>query len=424
MDDTEVTFRVEVVPGTVENAEGVSGMDVSREATEWKQSQNALRRSLATWEQVADALVDQKSALDQHAGVAVTDPLGTITDVNDKFCAVSQYSRDELVGKNCRIVNSRHHSKEFFAQMYSTIASGKVWQGEIRNLAKDGSIFWENTTIVPLVEADGSPRQYIAIMTDITANKLVAEVLSQSEGRLVHSAEELKRSNEDLRQLVSVASHDLQEPLRMVASNTQLLGTRYKGQLGSDADELLAFATDGCNRMQALILALQAYSRAGGSAESRCEVSTESALKESLENLRAAIKHSGAEVTHDSLPSIMTDHAQLVQVFQNLVGNAIKYRSAKTPQIHVSAAKNRSNEWMFLVRDNGIGIAPRHFERIFLFFQRLHGPEEFEGSGIGLAICKKIVERQGGRIWVESQPGEGAVFYFTLPSSAFVHPEN
>lgn len=399
-------------------------MDVSREATEWKQSQSALRKSLATCERVADALADQKSALDQHAGVAVTDLQGTITYVNDKFCAISQYSRDELVGKNHRILNSGHHSKEFFAQMYSTIGSGKVWHGEIKNLARDGSIFWENTTIVPLLDADGRPHQYLAIRTDITGNKLVAEVLAQSEARLAHTAEELKRSNEDLRQLVYVAAHDLQEPLRMVASNVQLLGTRHKEQLDPGADELIAFATDGCNRMQALILSLQAYSRAGGSGESKREVSTEDALKESIENLRAAIKHSGAEVTHDSLPSIMTDHAQLVQVFQNLVGNAIKYRSAKTPQIHVSAAKNRSNEWMFLVRDNGIGIAPRHFERIFLFFQRLHGPEEFEGSGIGLAICKKIVEKQGGRIWVESQPGEGSVFYFTLPSSAVVAAGN
>jgi two-component system, chemotaxis family, sensor kinase Cph1 len=399
-------------------------MEVVREATEWKQSEKALRNSLATCERVADALADQKFALDQHAGVAVTDLLGTITYVNDKFCAISQYSRDELVGKNHRMLNSGHHSEEFFAQMYTTIASGKVWHGEIKNLARDGSILWENTTIVPFGDADGGSQQYVAIRTDITGNKLAAEVLAQSEGRSVQAAEELKRSNEDLRQLVYVASHDLQEPLRMVASNVQLLSTRYKGQLEPDADELIAFAIDGCNRMQALILALLAYSRSGGSEASRHEVSTENALLESLENLRAAIKHSGAQITHDPLPSIVADHAQLVQVFQNLVGNAIKYRSAKIPLIHVSAVKNRSNEWMFLVRDNGIGIAPRHFERIFLFFQRLHGPEEFEGSGIGLAICKKIVERLGGRIWVESQPGEGAVFYFTLPSSGFLPPAN
>jgi light-regulated signal transduction histidine kinase (bacteriophytochrome) len=185
--------------------------------------------------------------------------------------------------------------------------------------------------------------------------------------------------------------------------------------LDSDADEFIAFAVDGCNRMQGLIQDLLAYSRAGTSGKTLRAASVEGALQAALTNLRTTIGESGAVVTHDHLPTITTDGAQLTQVFQNLIGNAIKYHSAEVAQVHVSAAKNEVREWIFSVRDNGLGIAPQYFERIFILFQRLHGQNEFEGTGIGLAVSKKIVERLGGRIWVESQPGKGSTFYFSLP---------
>ena len=247
-----------------------------------------------------------------------------------------------------------------------------------------------------------------AAIRDITERK-------KSEEHLVKTVAELKRSNDELQQFAYVASHDLQEPLRMVASYTQLLAQRYKGRLDSDADEFIAYAVDGSNRMQGLIQDLLAYSRAGTNGKALREISSENALKEALANLRATIEESGAVVTHDSLPAITTDDTQLVQLFQNLVGNAIKYRTAEVPHVHVSAAKNGGNEWIFSVRDNGMGIDPQYFERIFIIFQRLHGREEFKGTGIGLAICKKIVERLGGRIWVESQPEKGSTFSFALP---------
>ena len=201
----------------------------------------------------------------------------------------------------------------------------------------------------------------------------------------------------------------------MVASYTQLLAKRYTGRLDSEADEFIAYAVDGSNRMQALIHDLLAYSRAGANGKAYQEISSEKALLEALSNLRVSIQESGAVVTHDSLPAITTDDAQLVQVFQNLVGNAIKYRRAEVPRVHVSAAKNAGQEWNFSVQDNGLGIDPQYFDRIFVLFQRLHGREEFKGTGIGLAICKKIVERLGGRIWVESEPEKGSTFYFALP---------
>jgi len=249
----------------------------------------------------------------------------------------------------------------------------------------------------------------------VTAAIRDISVRKNSEQYLMETVKELKRSNDELQQFAYVASHDLQEPLRMVASYTQLLAQRYKGRLDSDADEFIGYAVDGASRMQRLIQDLLAYSRAGTNGIALHEISSESALKEALTNLRAPIKESGAVVTHDSLPALTTDETQLAQVFQNLVGNAIKYRSVEIPHVHVSVTKTGGNEWIFSVRDNGLGIDPQYFERIFILFQRLHRQEDFKGTGIGLAICKKIVERLGGRIWVKSQLEKGSTFCFALP---------
>jgi light-regulated signal transduction histidine kinase (bacteriophytochrome) len=249
----------------------------------------------------------------------------------------------------------------------------------------------------------------------VSWNEGPERIKGKSEENLTRTMEELKRSNDELEQFAYVASHDLQEPLRMVASYTQLLAQRYKGRLDSDADEFIAFAVDGCNRMQALIQDLLSYSRAGANREELREISCENALQQALGNLRTAIEESAAKVTHDSLPALTTAESQLVQVFQNLVGNAIKYRSTEPPRVHISATDG-GNEWVFAVRDNGMGIEPQYFERIFVLFQRLHGQKEFEGTGIGLAICRKIVDRLGGRIWVESQSKQGSTFYFALPA--------
>ena len=227
----------------------------------------------------------------------------------------------------------------------------------------------------------------------------------------MRKVEELNRSNEELGQFAYIASHDLQEPLRMVASYTQLLSRRYKGKLDADADEFIAFAVDGASRMQRLIQDLLAYSRVGTKGRDLLDTSSEEALERALINLRGAIEESGALVTHDPLPPVLADETQLIQLFQNLVGNAIKYQSpGSVPQVHISVARNGEGKWMFAVKDNGLGIDPQYFEKIFGMFQRLHKREEFAGTGIGLAICKKIVERHGGSISVESQPGQGSTF--------------
>jgi light-regulated signal transduction histidine kinase (bacteriophytochrome) len=228
------------------------------------------------------------------------------------------------------------------------------------------------------------------------------------------SQQELARSNRDLEQFAYVASHDLQEPLRMVAIYTQLLAERYQGRLDSDADKYIHYAVDGALRMQKLVQDLLAFSRVG-----RPEVALQSAdcnavLQAGLKNLEAAIQESGAVVEHAQLPVVMADSPQLVQVFQNLISNAIKFRGSGPPSIRVSA-ETKGKEWVFSVADNGIGIAPEHVESVFVIFRRLNTRAEYPGNGIGLSICKKIIERHGGRIWVESEVGHGSTFRFTLP---------
>ena len=204
----------------------------------------------------------------------------------------------------------------------------------------------------------------------------------------------------------------------MVASYTRLLATNYQGRLDSNADEFIAFVIDGCDRMQQMIRDLLIYSRAGSERPALANISSEDTLREALVNLRAAVQESGAVVTHDLLPEIMMDRGQLTQVFQNLIGNAIKYHNSGIPRVHVSALAQEGGQWTFSVRDNGLGIDSKEFDRIFVLFQRLHAREEYTGTGIGLAICKKVLEHLGGKIWVESTVGEGSTFHFAVPNTA------
>jgi PAS domain S-box-containing protein len=277
-----------------------------------------------------------------------------------------------------------------------------------------GGTRWISVTGEPVFDESGRFRGYRGVGSDITARKQAEAELRGAHDELAKKAQELERSNAELEQFAYVASHDLQEPLRMVSSYTQLIARRYGEKLDGDAKEFMHYITDGAVRMKQLIEDLLAYSRVGTKGKEFKPLEVEAALKRATTNLRAAIDESGAAVTWDPLPSIEGDEMQLAQVFQNLMGNALKFRGAAVPRIHVSAAEQNA-EWQITIADNGIGIEPQYFERIFMLFQRLHTMGEYPGTGIGLAICKKVVERHGGRIWVSSTPGEGSQFHFTLP---------
>lgn len=259
----------------------------------------------------------------------------------------------------------------------------------------------------PFIDKDGS-FLILEMGIDITER-------NKAEATLKQTLADLTRSNADLEQFAYVASHDLQEPLRNVASCMQMLEKGYKAKLGPDADQLMHYAVDSVARMKALIQDLLAYSRISTKGNPPGETDSEMIFEQTLSNLRSAIRETGAVVTHDVLPVVMADPAQLCQVFQNLIGNAVKFRRQQPPHVHVSAVKDGS-KWVFSVRDNGIGVESRHLERIFVIFQRLNKRSQYGGTGMGLAIVKKIVERHRGRIWVESEPGKGTTFYFTIPA--------
>jgi PAS domain S-box-containing protein len=273
---------------------------------------------------------------------------------------------------------------------------------------RDGSTLFLRESARAARDEAGNTLYYEGSVEDITARK-------QMEDRLKRTMADLERSNKELEQFAYVASHDLQEPLRMVSSYTQLLARRYQDQLDQDAHEFIGYAVGGAERMQRLINDLLAYSRVGTRGKPFEATDCQRVLEETLANLRTATDEAGATITHDPLPTVIADESQLIQVFQNLVSNAIKFRGQLSPVIHIGAER-QNNEWVFSVRDNGIGIDPQYYERIFVIFQTLHPRDQYHGTGIGLALCKRIVERHGGRIWVESEPGTGSTFYFTIPA--------
>jgi len=273
----------------------------------------------------------------------------------------------------------------------------------------DGTPTWWDVVISPINGPDGNVDRLLAVSRDITERK-------KAEDELRKLAAELKRSNSDLQQFAYAASHDLQEPLRTISGFVKLIEKRYKGKLDETANEFIKHTCDGVEGMRLLIKDLLVYSQVDTKERIFEPINCSVVLEKAIHSLRSAIEESGAEVTYDPLPTVMADASQMSRLFQNLIGNAIKFHDEKPPRVHVSADRE-GDVWVFSVRDNGIGIDAKQRERIFVIFQRLHAREEFPGTGIGLAICKRIVERHGGRIWVESEIGNGSTFYFTIPNT-------
>jgi PAS domain S-box-containing protein len=296
----------------------------------------------------------------------------------------------------------------FEKELQHHIDNAEGYSLELRLKTKDRKWRWIQTNgKVVETNEDGNPLRMLGTHTDITDRK-------QADEQLKRTMEELKRSNMELEQFAYVASHDLQEPLRMVSSFTQLLEKQYKDKLDEHALDYINYAVDGAKRMQLLINDLLSYSRVNSKGGKFEEVDLEKVLDETLSNLELTIEENQAFITRESLPKINANYRQMIQLFQNLIGNALKYRSKETPQIQISTQKE-DKQWIFSVEDNGIGIDPKYADRIFMIFKRLHTNEEYEGTGIGLAITKRIIERHEGRIWVESELGKGSTFYFTIP---------
>ncbi len=293
------------------------------------------------------------------------------------FCRMIDSVRDGRLSQVHRIVGRRKDTTEFPAEL-----SVAVWE------SKGGNFF-------------------TGIVRDVSER-------AQREEKLQSALSELERSNAELQQFAYVASHDLQEPLRMVSSYVRLLERRYKSKLDSDADDFIQFAVDGAQRMQRLIDDLLRYSRVGTRGKEFCDVNPELILNQVLANLKVTIQESGAQVHCGSLPTIKGDATQLMQLFQNVIENAIKFRNNEPPEVRISAER-ADDFWRFSITDNGIGIDPQYHERVFSIFQRLHSRDQYPGTGIGLAICKKIVERHSGRIWIQSEEGAGTSFFFTIP---------
>jgi PAS domain S-box-containing protein len=392
-------FPIEIMLSPLESTEGILVTAAIRDISVRKAAEKHLGQMEGRYRGLLEAAPD---------AMVVVNEGGDIVLLNVQAEKQFGYHRDELVGQKVKNIIPKGFAERLIADGTRTAAEALAQQIgtgiELNGLRKDGSEFPIEIMLSPLESTEGI--LVTAAIRDITTRKKTdAHVL------------ELNRSNEELGQFAYVASHDLQEPLRMVASFTELLARRYKGKLDSDADEFIGFAVDGARRMQRLIQDLLAYSRVATKGNDPVHTSSEEALRRAMMNLRAAIEESGALVTHDPLPTVMADERQLVQVFQNLIGNAVKYQNPGVPRIHISAARNADKKWTFSVRDNGLGIDPQYFEKIFVIFQRLHKREEFSGTGIGLAICKRIVERHGGTISVESQLGHGSTFSFALAGS-------
>jgi PAS domain S-box-containing protein len=384
-----------------------------RDITERKRTEDELK---ASFKEIGDL----KSALDEHAIVAVTDPQGKITYVNDKFCAISKYSREELLGQDHRILNSGYHSKEFMRDLWTTIIQGRVWHGEIKNKAKDGSFYWVDATIVPFLNDQGKPRQYVAIRTDITERKAAEEKISrlntELEQRVVERTAQLQTVNNELEAFSYSVSHDLRAPLRHVLGFAELLQKDAGPSLSGKSLCHLTTISQAAKRMGSLIDDLLALSHVGRAELHKAQVNLDELVLETLGDFQVESKERNIVWEIHPLPAVYADRALLRLVLVNLISNAVKFTGTRAEaKIEIGCAPEGDGETVIFIRDNGAGFDPQYAGKLFGAFQRLHTQQQFEGTGIGLANVQRIIHRHGGRAWAEGVVDRGATFYFSIP---------
>jgi PAS domain S-box-containing protein len=412
-DGTEVPVEISLSP--FDAAAGDQVIAVVRDVTERRDAELVLAERTARLEEQAQLIDLANSAI-----LVVNYPHDEITFWNGGAEALYGWSREEAIGR-CSYELLHTEFSQPLEEIQEILATDERWRGELRQTCKDGRQVIVASQWSVRRDAAGRPVAYLKLNTDVTARRRAeaelrqtAEELARSNSELMRLTDELARSNSELEQFTHVASHDLQEPLRMVSSYTQLLARRYSGRLDEDADEFIAYAVDGANRMQGLIEDLLAYARVGSRGRELEPVDLQAIVTQLLESMSATLADSGGRVQVGELPMVMADPTQIRQLFQNLIGNAVKYRRDEPLLVEVSA-ELQDGDWTFRVRDNGIGFESQYAEQVFSMFKRLHTRVEYEGTGIGLAICKKIVDRHGGNIWAESEPGQGSTFAFTIP---------
>ncbi|MCW3089705.1 MAG: hypothetical protein JWP81_774 [Ferruginibacter sp.] len=363
--------------------------------------------------QILKELKDYKFALDEASIVAITDQKGIIQYANDNFCKVSKYTKEELIGKDHRIINSGYHDKDFIRSLWVNIAKGRIWRGELKNRAKDGSIYWVDTTIVPFLDENGKPYQYVAIRADITQRKQVEkEILVLNE----ELEKRVKERTEELESFSYSVSHDLRAPLRAVHGYASILEEDYDKVFDAEGKRLLKRVQENATKMGVLIDDLLTFSRLGRKEVEKSLIDMNKMTELIVKEISQSNVHH-AEITFGDLLPAMADHALLEQVMINLVSNAVKYSgNNQHAKIEINS-KRENNELVYSVSDNGVGFDMQYAHKLFGVFQRLHSVEEFPGTGVGLAIVQRIIHKHNGRIWALSEPDKGATFYFTLPAN-------
>ncbi|OGS69586.1 MAG: hypothetical protein A3F91_02555 [Flavobacteria bacterium RIFCSPLOWO2_12_FULL_35_11] len=344
-------------------------------------------------------IADYKYALDESSIVAITDQKGIIKEANNNFCTISKYTREELIGQDHRIINSGYHPKEFIKDLWTTISGGKIWRGEVKNLAKDETIFWLDTTIVPFLNEDGKPYQYMTIRSDITSRK--------------KAEDKLQAVNKELEAFSYSVSHDLRAPLRAINGYAEILNEDYGTKLDDEGKRITEIIRDNATRMGILIDDLLSFSRLGRKEIQMTEIDMNEMVERVMIELNKSMTHH-AKIKIDKLHEVKADYGLLRQVMFNLISNAVKYSSKKKNPIVEISSEEKNGEIIFSVKDNGAGFDMQYADKLFGVFQRLHSQDEFEGTGVGLAIVQRIISRHKGRSWAEGKVNEGAVFYFSI----------